>query len=60
MHIHPLRVTPCCATCSPRVQPFLRKIFEGINGLEFDAKGVVTAMRSEEGESVTFAKWVQG
>ncbi|KIY92558.1 Dynein heavy chain 7, axonemal [Monoraphidium neglectum] len=56
MHIQALPVPSCCATRASRVQPFLRKIFEGINGLEFDAKGVVTAMRSEEGESVTFAK----
>ncbi|EFJ50020.1 dynein heavy chain 6 [Volvox carteri f. nagariensis] len=37
-----------------RVQPFLRKIFEGINGLEFQPDGQVAAMFSEEGEKVTF------
>ncbi|GLI63290.1 hypothetical protein VaNZ11_006196 [Volvox africanus] len=37
-----------------RVQPFLRKIFEGINALEFQPEGHVTAMFSEEGEKVTF------
>ncbi len=35
-----------------RVQPFLRKIFEGINQLEFQPNGDVTAMISEEGEKV--------
>ena len=35
-----------------RVQPFLRKIFEGINGLEFQKNMDVTAMISEEGEKV--------
>lgn len=35
-----------------RVQPFLRKIFEGINGLEFQPNTEVTAMISEEGEKV--------
>ncbi len=38
-----------------RVQPFLRKIFEGINGLEFREDGAVTAMFSEEGEKVPFS-----
>ncbi|KAG2430891.1 hypothetical protein HXX76_009864 [Chlamydomonas incerta] len=37
-----------------RVQPFLRKIFEGINALEFQPDGTVTAMSSEEGEKVPF------
>jgi hypothetical protein len=36
-----------------RVQPFLRKIFEGINGLEFQLNCDVTAMISEEGEKVS-------
>lgn len=36
------------------MQPFLRKIFEGINGLEFREDGAVTAMFSEEGEKVPF------
>lgn len=35
-----------------RVQPFLRKIFEGINGLEFQPSMEITAMISEEGEKV--------
>jgi dynein heavy chain len=39
-----------------RVQPFLRKIFEGINGLEFQKDMEVTAMISEEGEKVKFVK----
>lgn len=34
--------------------PFLRKIFEGINGLEFQPDTNVTAMFSEEGEKVPF------
>ncbi|MEW5317509.1 MAG: hypothetical protein WDW38_008798 [Sanguina aurantia] len=37
-----------------RVQPFLRKIFEGINSLVFGPNGEVTAMCSEEGEKVPF------
>ncbi|PNH07362.1 Dynein heavy chain 3, axonemal, partial [Tetrabaena socialis] len=37
-----------------RVQPFLRKIFEGISALEFQPNGDVTAMFSEEGERVEF------
>jgi hypothetical protein len=41
---------------SPRVQPFLRKIFEGINSLEFDGQGAVVAMISEEGERVQLDK----
>ncbi len=44
------------AACAPqdplRVQPFLRKIFEGINQLEFQPNYDVTAMISEEGEKV--------
>jgi hypothetical protein len=36
-----------------RVQPFLRKIFEGINGLEFKPDMSVMAMISEEGERVS-------
>lgn len=36
--------------------PFLRKIFEGINGLEFQPSTEVTAMYSEEGEKVTFMR----
>lgn len=39
-----------------RVQPYLRKIFEGINGLDFAADGEVGAMISEEGEKVQFVK----
>jgi hypothetical protein len=35
-----------------RVQPYLRKIFEGIHQLEFQPTGDVTAMFSEEGEKV--------
>ncbi|GFR44543.1 hypothetical protein Agub_g5814 [Astrephomene gubernaculifera] len=37
-----------------RVQPYLRKIFEGINALQFQDDGSVTAMYSEEGEKVPF------
>lgn len=36
------------------MQPFLRKIFEGIQRLEFQPDLAVTAMYSEEGEKVTF------
>jgi hypothetical protein len=39
-----------------RVQPFLRKLFEGINQLAFQPDLEVTAMVSEEGEKITFAK----
>ena len=40
-----------------RVQPFLRKIFEGINGLDFEAgTGDVLAMISEESERVAFTR----
>lgn len=39
-----------------RVQPFLRKIFEGINSLEFQFDMDVTAMISEEGEKIPFKR----
>lgn len=39
-----------------RVQPYLRKIFEGIAGLEFGESGEVGAMTSEEGERLAFAR----
>ena len=39
-----------------RVQPFLRKCFEGINKLEFQADLEVTAMFSEEGERVELCR----
>ena len=39
-----------------RVQPFLRKIFEGVSALDFDAGGAAVAMRSAEGEAVPFSK----
>lgn len=39
-----------------RVQPYLRKIFEGIAGLEFADSGEVRAMTSEEGERLQFAR----
>lgn len=38
------------------MQPFLRKIFEGINSLEFQPNLEVTSMISEEGECVRFSK----
>lgn len=38
------------------LQPYLRKIFEGINSLQFEKGGHVTAMISEEGEHVSFTK----
>ncbi len=38
-----------------RVQPFLRKIFEGISALQFSPEGDVTAMISDEGEKVDFS-----
>lgn len=39
-----------------RVQPFLKKIFEGINSLGFEPNLEVTSMSSEEGETVKFCK----
>lgn len=39
-----------------RVQPFLKKIFEGIHQLVFEPNLNVTAMKSEEGEQVAFIK----
>lgn len=39
-----------------RVQPFLKKIFEGINGLEFQDNLEVTAMLSDGGEKVDFVR----
>lgn len=41
-----------------RVQPYLRKIFEGISRFEFGTNGIVTAMLSEEGERVVFERCV--
>jgi len=37
-----------------RVQPHLRKCFEGINALQFDSSGAILGMVSAEGERVTF------
>jgi dynein heavy chain len=37
-----------------RVQPFCKKIFEGINRLNFEPNMDITAMISEEGERVDF------
>ncbi|XP_073386521.1 uncharacterized protein [Physcomitrium patens] len=37
-----------------RVQPFLKKIFEGIHSIEFEQNMVVKAMISEEGEKIYF------
>jgi len=52
-HLPKLTPHPQNAPPTPsRVQPFLRKIFEGINSLEFDGQGSVVAMSSEEGERV--------
>lgn len=39
-----------------RVQPFLKKIFEGIHAIEFLENMDVVAMISEEGEKVGFIK----
>lgn len=41
-----------------RVQPHLKKCFEGIAKLEFDERKEINAMISAEGESVKFAKKV--
>eukprot|EP01018_Ginkgo_biloba_P007886 Gb_26557 [translate_table: standard] len=40
-----------------RVQPFCKKIFEGISCLEFQPNLDISAMISEEGERVVFTKW---
>jgi len=39
-----------------KVQPFLKKIFEGIHGIQFEKNLDVTAMISEEGEKIDFIK----
>lgn len=39
-----------------RVQPFLKKIFEGIDKLGFEANLEVTSMFSAEGEQVPLSK----
>ena len=41
-----------------RVQPHLKKCFEGIAKLEFDERKEINAMISAEGETVRFAKKV--
>ena len=41
-----------------RVQPHLKKCFEGIAKLEFDERKEINAMISAEGESVKFSKKV--
>ena len=38
------------------MQPFLKKIFEGIHGIQFEENMDVTAMISEEGEMIQFIK----
>ena len=37
-----------------RAQPFLKKCFEGIASLDFDARGVIGGMCSGEGEAISF------
>ena len=39
-----------------RVQPHLKKCFEGINALEFDEEKKISAMYSAEGEQIPFTR----
>ncbi|KAG2383359.1 hypothetical protein C9374_004696 [Naegleria lovaniensis] len=39
-----------------RVQPHLKKCFEGIDKLEFDKEGKIVAMLSKQGERIAFTK----
>jgi hypothetical protein len=54
--LHPAVGPPLHPAVGPPLQPYLRKIFEGINSLQFEKNGDVTAMISEEGENVAFSK----
>ena len=55
-HTHAHACTHTFCAHQLRVQPYLRKIFEGVASLEFTPAGDVVAMASEEGERVPLAQ----